>query len=133
MLVLARGDATGLDGIPPAELSRRSLRKAVEELRRLGRDDLAAAVTTARLNRRRASGSRLPALGETRRYEAQHADGLDFVRTPTKPIGVRRGGDATAVVAHFVDAETTVYIGDDIAFRGPAIVLVPAPEEDGHA
>lgn len=128
MLVLAQQSVEALVGVPEGELSRRSLAKAADELRRLGRPELADALEASHLNGRR-RGQRLPTTGEMRTYKVQLGGDLDFARVPTKPIGRIRG---QRVHSHFCDANHQVMVGGQL-ITGPFVVVVPAADvSNGH-
>ena len=115
-LALASGGAA-LVGLPDA-----MLRKVVAHLRSLGRPDVADDVLV-RITPPKGRGAKLPELGQDKRYNAQSGRDVDFVRIPTSPIGVHRGG---AVRAHYIEDRDKLgewaeeHVGDR-----PFVVLVP--------
>lgn len=119
-MVLAR-DGSAAD--VPRDTPRRTLRKAVEHLRSLGRPDFADHLAQVALADVR-PGARLPKLGEERTYIAQRSNRDDFARIPTGPIGVVKGG---SVRARFFDRpddlESWVQVN---ASDRPFVVLVAA-------
>lgn len=101
--------------------SKRTMNKALKDLRDRGRDDLAKSIEHL-LPTPNGKGRKLADLGESRDYAVQAQAGVDFVRVPTAVIGATREGGSFCTVTP-VDAGTSRTQLQKLLGGGRAIIL----------